>query len=41
VANADNLVTIPKNWLDAPVAPLRREKLAELDRAIKFSLELT
>jgi mRNA interferase MazF len=41
VANADNLVTIPKGWLDAPIAPLRREKLAALDKAMKFSLELS
>ncbi len=40
VANADNIVTIPKSWLDAPVAPLRREKLSALDKALKFSLEL-
>ena len=40
VANADNIVTIPKAWLKAKIAPLRAEKLAALDEALKFSLGL-
>jgi mRNA interferase MazF len=40
VANADNIQTIPKNWLDARVAALRAEKLVELDAAMRFSLGL-
>ncbi len=40
VANTDSVVTIPKTWLDARVAPLRPAKLAELDHALRFSLGL-
>lgn len=40
-ANADSLVTIPKTWLDERIAPLRPEKLQELDAALKFSLALS
>lgn len=40
VANADNLVTIPKLWLKSRVAPLRSEKLQALDVALRFSLAL-
>ena len=40
VANADSLVTIPKLWLDARIGPLRAEKTAALDSALKFSLAL-
>lgn len=40
VANADNLLTIPKAWLESRIAELRREKLAELDDAIRFALQL-
>lgn len=39
-ANADNLVTIPKSWLEAQLAALRPEKLAALETAIRFSLDL-
>ena len=39
-ANADNLVTIPKAWLDARVGPLPAEKVAALDEALKFALSL-
>lgn len=41
VANADNVLTIPKRWLEARVAPLRAEKQAELDAALRFSLGLS
>ncbi|HEY8089896.1 MAG TPA: type II toxin-antitoxin system PemK/MazF family toxin [Polyangiaceae bacterium] len=40
VANADNVVTIPKGWLDGRIAALRGEKLAQLDDALRFSLGL-
>ena len=40
VANADNLVTIPKVWLQSRIATLRAEKLAGLDEALRFSLGL-
>ena len=38
VANADNIQTIPKTWLDARIAALRPQKLIELDSAMRFSL---
>jgi mRNA interferase MazF len=38
VANADNIVTIPKGWLDERVAALSAEKVALLDEAMRFSL---
>lgn len=40
VVNADNVLTIPKRWLEARVAPLRAEKLEQLDRALRFALAL-
>lgn len=40
-ANADNLVTIPKTWLQERLAALRPDKLAALDGALRFSLGLT
>jgi mRNA interferase MazF len=40
VANTDNLVTIPKQWLESRIAPLRRGKLEALDAALRFSLGL-
>ena len=39
-ANADNLVTIPKSWLDARVGSLPGEKVLALDEALKFALSL-
>jgi len=39
-ANADNLVTIPKTWLDSCVATLTPDKLAALDAALSFALGL-
>ena len=41
VANTDSLVTIPKTWLETRIAPLRGEKIAALDAALRFSLALT
>lgn len=40
VANADNLVTIPKVWLESRLTSLRTDKVAALDRALCFALEL-
>jgi mRNA-degrading endonuclease toxin of MazEF toxin-antitoxin module len=40
VANADNLVTIPKTWLESSIAPLRADKMQALDAALRFSLGL-
>ena len=39
-ANADNLVTIPKIWLEEQISILPPDKLAALDEALKFSLGL-
>ena len=41
VANTDNLVTIPKTWLDARIGTLGGPKLDALDLALKFSLGLS
>jgi mRNA interferase MazF len=41
VANADNIVTIPKRWLEERIAAMRPEKLAEIDAAIRFSLGMS
>ncbi len=40
VANADNLVTIPKAWLDGRIAALSPAKLAAVEAAIQFALAL-
>lgn len=40
VANADNVVTIPKAWLEKRIASLRPDRLAALDDALRFSLAL-
>jgi len=40
VANADNVVTIPKRLLEGRITELAREKLAALDAALRFSLGL-
>ncbi len=40
VANADNLLTIPKRWLETRHGQLRPEKLEDLDRALRFALSL-
>ena len=39
-ANADNLLTIPKTWLETRIAPLSRDKLEALDAALRFALAL-
>jgi mRNA interferase MazF len=38
VANADNIVTIPKGWLDERITALPAEKVALFDEALRFSL---
>lgn len=38
VANADNLVTIPKAWLESRIAALSPEKVAAIEEAVRFSL---
>lgn len=40
VANADNIITIPKTWLETRIAALRVEKEATLDAALRFALAL-
>jgi mRNA interferase MazF len=40
VANADNLATIPKTWLESPIALLRPEKVSALDAALRFSIAI-
>lgn len=40
VANADNLVTIPKPWLEKRIAVLRPDKLRALDDALRYALDL-
>ncbi len=40
VANADNIVTIPKRWLESCIASLSAEKTLALDAALRFSLGL-
>ena len=40
VANADNVVTIPKAWLDERIATLSPARVKELDRALRFALGL-
>jgi len=41
VANADNLVTIPKSWLESMLTVLAGDKLTALEDALRFSLGLT
>ena len=40
VANADNITTVPKVRLEEYLATLSSAKLTDLERAIKFSLDL-
>ncbi len=40
VINTDNLVTIPKVWLEARISGLNASKRQALDAALKFSLAL-
>ena len=39
-ANADNLLTIPKTWLETRIQALSADKLAALDAALRFALAL-
>ena len=40
VANADEIVTIPKTLLRKQITTLTETRLSELDRALSFALEL-
>ena len=40
VANADNLVTIPKAWLESRIGLLSSEKIEALDEALSFAIAL-
>lgn len=40
VVNLDTITTIPKHSLAEPIGPLSREKLAAVERALKFALAL-
>ncbi|MEK6538254.1 MAG: type II toxin-antitoxin system PemK/MazF family toxin [Nitrospirota bacterium] len=40
VINADNITTIPKSLLLKKICPLPFEKLSQLNKAIKFALDL-
>ena len=40
VANADNVATIPKAWLEEKIATLSAERVAALDQALRFALQL-
>ncbi|MEJ7732297.1 MAG: type II toxin-antitoxin system PemK/MazF family toxin [Polyangiaceae bacterium] len=39
-ANADNVVTIPKTWLESRIASLAPEKMTALDSALRFAFGL-
>ena len=41
VVTLDTITTIPKQSLSEPIGPLSREKLAAVERALKFALALT
>jgi hypothetical protein len=39
--NADNLLTVPKSWVDTdPVGVLGPTKRRELDRAVRYALDI-
>jgi mRNA interferase MazF len=40
VANADNVATIPKTWLDVRIGSLAPDRVAALDQALRFALQL-
>jgi mRNA interferase MazF len=40
VANADNVATIPKAWLEERIATLSDERVIELNRALAFAMGL-
>lgn len=39
-ANADNVATIPKAWLDARIVALSPDRVDALDQALRFALQL-
>lgn len=42
VANCDNVLTVPKDLLDPdPVGEIGVEKIPQLDRALRFALEIS
>jgi hypothetical protein len=41
VANADNVVTIPKRWLESRICGLTPQKLAAVDEALRFAFDLS
>lgn len=40
VVNCDNLTTIPKTWLEKRITALNPAKVQQLDKGIKFALDL-
>jgi mRNA interferase MazF len=40
VANADNVATIPKAWLETRIASLPDRRIIELDQALRFAMQL-
>ncbi len=40
VANADNIATIPKSWLEERITTLRDDRIDELNRALAFAVGL-
>ncbi|HET9475890.1 MAG TPA: type II toxin-antitoxin system PemK/MazF family toxin [Dehalococcoidia bacterium] len=40
VVNADDIITIPMSWLDRRLAMLDAGTMSEVERAIKFALDL-
>ncbi len=41
VVNLDSIMTIPKDFLDERLASLGRDKIGEVDEAIRFALQLS
>ena len=41
VVNLDDIITIPKRLLEGPVTALSPEKMAQVERAIAFALDLS
>lgn len=40
VVNADNVATIPKSWLESRITSLSADRVEQLDRALRFALQL-
>ncbi len=40
VANADNVATIPKAWLEERITTLSPERVEALDKALRFAMQL-